>query len=299
MYTRLLIPLDESTLAEQALPYGRTLAETLALPVELVEAVDPEAYSAMLDPGQGRYLDTLVADGIERGRRYLERIASSFAGTRVSCWAGVGKPEETVIGRAAADRGTLIVMATHGRSGIQRWLLGSVAEKVVHGAANHVLLIRASERPPPAERAVLESVIVPLDGSPVAEQALPSVVELARRMNLKVILLRAYAPPPAATADEHGSYFEKLIAQIEEEARRYLSAQAEALEAKGLRDVAVAVELGYGAEEIITLARKTPNNLIAMCTHGRSGVGRWLLGSVTERVVRHSGDPVLVIRAQG
>jgi len=56
--------------------------------------------------------------------------------------------------------------------------------------------------------------------------------------------------------------------------------------------------VGSGADEIIDLARSTPDNLIAMCTHGRSGVGRWVLGSVTEKVVRHSGDPVLVVRAE-
>jgi len=88
-----------------------------------------------------------------------------------------------------------------------------------------------------------------------------------------------------------------LIDQLEAEARKYLAAKVESLKERGIKTISSGVDLGYGAEKIIKLARETPDNFIAMCTHGRSGIGRWVLGSVTERVVRHSGDPVLIIRA--
>ena len=76
-----------------------------------------------------------------------------------------------------------------------------------------------------------------------------------------------------------------------------MAEKVKAMEGKGFESVSSVLKLGYGAEEIITLARETPDNFIAMCTHGRSGIRRWVLGSVTERVVRHSGDPVLIVRA--
>ena len=95
-----------------------------------------------------------------------------------------------MIEKATADKNTLIVMATHGRSGIQRWLLGSVADKVLHGATNHVLLVRANDGGKTDGEAALKTVIVPLDGSPLAEQVLPYVVELAKKMKLKVVLMR-------------------------------------------------------------------------------------------------------------
>jgi nucleotide-binding universal stress UspA family protein len=85
--------------------------------------------------------------------------------------------------------------------------------------------------------------------------------------------------------------------ELETEARSYLAEKEAALKKKGIEKVTTVVDFGYGAEEIIALGRKTPDNFIAMCTHGRSGLRRWVLGSVTERVVRHSGDPVLIIRA--
>jgi nucleotide-binding universal stress UspA family protein len=293
----MLIPLDGSKVAEQVLPYARFLAKALTIPVELLEVVDPEALNLLANPGQGRYIDTLLAERTERCKTYLEAIARSFQGARIQCFADIGKAEEIIIEKAAADRNTLVVMATHGRSGIQRWHLGSVADKVLHGATNHLLLVRARPENQIDGEAALKTVIVPLDGSPLAEQVLPCVVDLAKKTKLKVILMRAYALPPAVTADEYGTYTEELIKQLEAEALDYLAQKIKEVKGKGLENVESIAGFGYGAEEIIKIGRQTPDNLIAMCTHGRSGIKRWVLGSVTERVVQHSGDPVLIIRA--
>lgn len=296
MYTRMLIPLDGSQVAEQVLPYARFLAKALAIPVDLLEVVDPETLRLLANPERGRYIDTLLSEKMASGRSYLEAIAQSFQGKPVTCILEKGKPEDVVIERAAVDKGTLIVMATHGRSGIQRWVLGSVTDKVLHGSTNHLFLIRAREQDKTAAEARLTKVIVPLDGSPVAETVLPYVVDLAKKMSLEVVLVRAFALP-AGTADEYQTYTDDLIGLIETEARDYLAEKAKEIKGQGLESVSSVVNVGYGAEEIITLARQTPDNFIAMCTHGRSGIKRFVLGSVTDRVVRHSGDPVLIIRA--
>lgn len=297
MYTRMLIPLDGSQVAEQVLPYARFLAKELAIPVNLLQVIDPDALALLADPKQGRYVDTIVADFTERSRAYLETIAQSIPGTSVQCVVAKGKAEEVLIEHAAVDKDSLMIMATHGRSGIQRWLLGSVADKVLHGATNHMLLIRATDQGKTAGEAALKTVVVPLDGSPLAEQVLPYVGDLARQLGLQVVLTRAYALPPAMAPDAYGTYTEELINQLEDDTRAYLVAKVEGLKEKGIKNITSVANLGYGAEEIIKLARQTPDNLIAMCSHGRSGIRRWLLGSVTERVVRHSGDPVLIIRA--
>lgn len=297
MYTRILIPLDGSNAAEQVLPYGRFFARALKIPVTLLEVVDPDTLNLLANPEQGRYIDTLLAERTERRRAYLETIARSFPGVTIDCSVESGKAEEVIIEKAAADKGTLIVMATHGRSGIQRWLLGSVAEKVLHGAANHVLLVRAGEKGRVDGEAIMKTVVVPLDGSPVAEQVLPHIVDLAKKLTFKVIYMRAYALPPAITGDEYGTYMEELIKQLEAETLEYLGQKTKEAKSKGLENVESVASFGYGAEAIIKLGRQTPDNLIAMCTHGRSGLKRWVLGSVTERVVQHSGDPVLIIRA--
>ena len=297
MYTRMLIPLDGSKIAEQVLPYARCLVRRLKIPAELLEAVDPDSLDVLVNPNKGRYLDTLLAERVESSKTYLGTIARSFQGAAVQCFVETGKPEEMVIEKAAADKGTLIAMATHGRSGIQRWLLGSVAEKVLHGATNHLLLVRASEQGKTDGEAVLKSIVVPLDGSELAEKVLPYVAELANRIKLEAVLIRAYALPPSIGGEDYGSYLDKIISQLEDEARDYLEEKVKQLKGKGLEKISSVVQFGYGAEKIIDLAHKTPDNFIAMSTHGRSGIKRWALGSVTERVVRHSGDPVLIIRA--
>jgi nucleotide-binding universal stress UspA family protein len=292
----MLIPLDGSQVAEQVLPYARCLAKALTIPVALLEVADIETLRLLANPERGRYLDTLLSEKMENSESYLETVAQSFEGTPVTCIVEKGKAEDVVIERAAADKSTLIVMATHGRSGIQRWVLGSVTDKVLHGSTNHLFLIRAQDQAKAEGEALLKKVIVPLDGSPVAEMVLPYVIDLAKKMRLEVVLVRSFALP-AATADEYQTYTDELIGLIEAEARDYLAEKVKEMKGKGLQNVSSAVNVGYGAEEIITLARKTPDNFIAMCTHGRSGVKRFVLGSVTDRVVRHSGDPVLIIRA--
>jgi nucleotide-binding universal stress UspA family protein len=298
MYARMLIPLDGSKAAEQVLPYARFLAKGLTFPVELLEVVDPEPLALLSNSEQGRYIDTILAERMQSSKIYLEAIARSFEGTHVKCFVEKGKAEEVVIEKAATDKSTLIVMATHGRSGFQRWHLGSVADKILHGSTNHMLLVRANDQGKAGGEAVLKTVIVPLDGSPLAEKILPYIEDLARKMKLEVVLMRAYAlPPSVTTGEDYGFYLGDILDQLEAEARDYLATKVKEIKGKGIGNVSSVVHIGYGAEEIITLARKTTDSFIAMGTHGRSGIKRWVLGSVTERVVRHSGDPVLIIRS--
>jgi nucleotide-binding universal stress UspA family protein len=124
---------------------------------------------------------------------------------------------------------------------------------------------------------------------------------LATRLKLEVVLFRAYTLPRSALAADPEAHIliadEELISAMRDEAVAYLEKKAQALKQLGTEKVSTIAEYGFAADEIISLARKIPDNLIAMCTHGRSGVKGWVLGSVTETVVRHSGDPVLVIRA--
>ena len=296
MYTRILLPLDGSKTAEKVLPYGRFLASTLKLPVELLTAIDI-AEMPSVSPLKAPYLNTLIENNIRTSEQYLSGIARKFEDGSVKCIVEKGTAEEVIIERAGADKGTLINMATHGRSGIDRWLLGSIAEKVLRGTTDPLLLIRATEEAKTEGEVTFKSVIVPLDGSELAECVLPTVAELAKALQLEVILFRAYTIPYSAlAADAEGFYLvpdEELISAMRDEAVAYLKKKAEAMKQLGIERVSTIAEYGFAPDEIIALGRKTPDNLIAMCTHGRSGVKRWALGSVTETVMRDSGDPVL------
>jgi nucleotide-binding universal stress UspA family protein len=301
MYTRLLIPLDGSKTAEAVLPYGRTLAGTLKIPVELLGVVDIAALATHVSHGSARYFETIIAESVRSSEEYLKRIAKTFPGHEVECTVEKGKAEEVIIEKAGPDApdATLTAMATHGRSGINRLLLGSVAEKVLRGSTNPLLLIRASEEAKSEGEAALKSVIIPLDGSALAENVFPPVVELAKALKLEVLLLRAYQIPINTYAGMEDYYvvnYEEIRAAFRDEAQSYLENKVGELKRKGIEKVSFAIPEGSGADEIVALGRRIPDNLIAMCTHGRSGVKRWVLGSVTEKVVRLSGDPVLIVR---
>ncbi len=294
MYKKILVPLDGSQLSEGILPYARLFAGKLKIPVELWHVIDPETLMPKTVE-RDRYDEMLAAER-QKNNDYLKKIAASFSDVSlVDCAIEVGNPAEVIVDRAAANKETLIAIATHGRSGVGRWLLGSVADKVLHAASNHLLLVRPNGVKS-TEPVSLKSILVPLDGSALAETVLPHVVQLSKKMALEVLLLRV-CNLPATYAPNGYSIDGKILELIEDEAQNYLDEKVKQLKGEGLSEVRSSSVIGFPAEEIIERARKTPQTLVSMCTHGRTGVGRWVLGSVTERVVRHSGDPVLVIRA--
>lgn len=299
MYEKILLPLDGSTLSECALPYARFLATALHVPVELLHAIDADIIAVCGNPRYVNDEKSLEERLKERNLRYLTKVESLFPEpSKVSCSVEVSKAEELILARAQTEPDTLIVMATHGYSGIKRWLLGSVAEKVLHGATNHLLLIRATEEGMKSEVVSLQTLIVPLDGSPLAEIAIPYAVELASRLDLAITLIRAFSLQASTSmTEEQAESIQEVGDQIGKEAQDYLDEKAEHLRAQGVKKLSKVVVEGPAAESIITLAREKPNSWVVMGTHGRSGVSRWVLGSITERVTRHANDPVLVIRA--
>jgi nucleotide-binding universal stress UspA family protein len=296
MYTRMLIPLDGSKTAEKVLPYARSLAGKLGLPIELLTVIEvPEIVTHMT-----RHMDSFLEGEVTNSERYLDNISKSFLRLSVKCAVQKGQAADDIIENAESAEGTMIAMATHGRSGINRWLLGSVAEKVLRGSGKPLLLVRATEAAKSEGEAGLKRLVVPLDGSELAECVIPTVVDLASALKLEVLLIRAFKVPASVYAGGEGYYgidYEKLHGEYRDDAHAYLENKASELRRQGLDRISFVSPEGLAADEIISLARRTPDNLIAMCTHGRSGLTRWALGSVTENVVRHAGGPVLVVRA--
>jgi len=300
MYNKILIPLDGSKTAEKVLPYARYLAGKFNIPVELLAVVDIAEMAAHISAEKARLLDTMIENGMRSSETYLRGVAATFHGAKVECTVEKGRAEDTIIEKGAIDNARLIAMATHGRSGLNRFLLGSVAEKVLRGAANPLLLVRATEEAKSEGEAAFKTMIVPLDGSELAESVLPAVAGMAKDLGLEVLLFRAYHIPYNAYAGDDGYYavnYDELISSVRDEANEYLAKKVAEVKKLGIEKVTSMSAEGFAGDEIIALGRKTPDGLIAMCSHGRSGVKRWVLGSVTETVVRHTADPMLVIRA--
>jgi nucleotide-binding universal stress UspA family protein len=286
MSSKILVPLDGSKLAEQVLPYAQLLAGAYGAGIMLLRVTDPDA--------------RLPFTANQSASDYLKYTATTLKPLAVDAVEKIGLPAEVIVDSAKGDADCLIAMATHGMTGPRRWLLGSVASKVVQTAANPILLIRVKPDMAPSGPIALKRVIVPLDGSGLAEKVLPYARVLASKLNLDMQLVRTYNLPPDAYLVADGmidqgpaTYRESL----HEESEKYLDGKVAGLRADGCASVSAHVIEGDPASEIVDLA-SAPQSLIAMSTHGRSGVGRWALGSVAEKVVQHTRAPVLLFRAR-
>jgi nucleotide-binding universal stress UspA family protein len=296
MYSKLLIPLDGSKTAERVLPYARYLAARLKLRVELMAIIEMTELAAHAPPGRAPVYEKMVDNETARSEAYLNGVAATFGGMEVQCTVEKGRPGEVLARRSGAGSGLLMAMTTHGRSGVGRVLMGSVAEKVLRTAGS-TLIVRADDETPTVLDAKFAAIIVPLDGSELAAAVLPQAAELARALGAEVILFRAYHIPYSAYADEESlalANYDQLTVEMRDEATKYLEEKAAELRRLGVEKVSCVSREGRPADEIIALGRKTADNLIVMGSHGRSGVERWVLGSVAETVARHAAGPVLI-----
>ncbi len=283
-----LIPLDGSTLSEEVLAPARPLVDALEADVVLLRVV----------PALGTQPDVEV-EADEAGVA-MQRLEERLAGEGVRCKAKVvrGDPAEQILAFERALRPDYVAMATHGRSGVSRLVRGSTAERVVRHTIAPVLLynpLAAAAAPTTAEAAApggpFRRVLVPLDGSTLAEDVLPHVERVARAYGAEVRLLRVepyqYTLAPSPLVEP--LWDPRAVEASLEPAR-------ERLEAAGVR-ASVTSAYGVVAAEILRASRDV--DLVAMSTHGRGGVSRWWFGSVAEQVVRHCTTPLLVVRAAG
>ena len=311
MYSRILTPLDGSEHSERVLPSARSLAAGLSLPVTLLYAIEPEHPSISQSLNPRLHQHQTAAHRTQRARAYLEPVAAGLrnAGLNVDTTIPQGDPATAIVEEADKDPGTLITMSSHGRSGLSRWWMGSVTDKVLHLTENPLLIIHAAAQQQTAPEEAFERITVPVDGSELAEEILPHVAYLSAAMGLAVDLVQAvpsreeyrrYLPIGPSEESSATPSYEEYAQIVGGEADSYLVDLKERLTQQGASPVETQLLHGPPADCIVDLATTTANNLVAMTTHGRSGVGRLVLGSVAERVVRQSGDPVLLIRgAQG
>ncbi len=302
MYTRILVPLDGSQLAEQVLPYALLVGKALKSRIRLLQVFEPLSPD-LARPSHGMYLDQVSEAFRAKAQDYLANVAEPMkkSGLVVSISVHEGSPAHYITEEAAAEPSTLVAMTTHGRSGVGRWLLGSVTDKVLHASNNPLLVIRPKEPASSPATAAITTIIAPLDGSALAEEGLPHVTTLSKALGAKVLLVRI--TPSASDYYRYMEYsvgpYRDFSVEIDAEATEYLHRVSQGLRLNSVASVEERLLHGNPAAAIIDLAKDIQDNLIAMTTHGRSGLGRWILGSVADRVVRHSGGPVLMIHPTG
>lgn len=300
MFHKIVVPLDGSKLAEQAIEPALTLAKDVNGELILVQA--PMAESVVYE-SQMAYSGVLVehstADAYQEARTYLQEMQEKIRHPNVIVRRLVleGDIAGSIVDVATEEDADLIVMSTHGRSGLDRLLLGSVTERVLRHAPCPVLALRYSH---PIER-----VLVTLDGSELAETALKPAVAMAKVLGAKLYLLRVDDSPAYVSQLEveemdriEPGLGQQVLSGFEHEAEDYLRAVLIKLEREiqeGL-SVKTAVLHGDASTHICQLAEDTMIDLVVMATHGRRGLTRWVYGSVTEKVLRTAKRNMLIVR---
>ncbi|MBF8299207.1 MAG: UspA domain protein [Dehalococcoidia bacterium] len=289
MFKKVLIPVDGSRHSEAIIPQASQIAAALGAEVTVFHASGSNTPARESEPGR-------VTQG------YLNGLVSSvkaFGVAKVDSKMVPG-PASAEITRIAEESGfDIIAMTTHGRSGVGRWAFGNTADKVLHTTSLPLLLVRPKAEGAPQAQRLTSALVLPLDGSDLAEAAIPAAVALAKGLKLPISLQQVVPPYGALYAGlEPQSYDPRIDKEIEDAAGAYLKSMVEKLRGMGVMATAE-VSRGDAAGEIIDFAERFPDSMIVMSTHGRSGVGRWVLGSVAGRVVRAASVPVLLLRAKG
>lgn len=290
MKPRLLVPVDGSELAAKAVPVAEYMCRQLAAELHLVTVLS----TFVLPPIVGQeYVPAEVYQQLEdqqqqEARDYLNHVSAQMrehgVGADIHQHIEHGTAAAVILNLAAALHPTLIVMTSHGRTGLARFALGSVADRVVRGGEAPVLLLRSF--PGLRHGPDLAHAVVPLDGSPLAEAPLYSIaLQLAGPVLRSITLLRIADPrdgPQGRMAAE--TYLDGV--------RQRLTERLVGRDCTVSRLVRVAAR---PAESIVHLAQDEECDLVLMSTHGEAGIGRIAFGGVTDRVLRDGQTPLLLV----
>ncbi|HET9109247.1 MAG TPA: universal stress protein [Ktedonobacterales bacterium] len=285
--THIMVPLDGSELAEQALPSAGYIASALRATLVLVRIVPPTHVASAPPDGRtvAQWYQAMMSEELRAARTYLDGLALPLRqrGLRVQVITQQGMAGPTLVDLLSALNIGLVVMTTRGRSGMTLFALGSVADHLVRGSHTPIFLLRPQTGSRRAER--FERAIIPLDGSERAEAELDLAAALSGSLIRAITLLRV-VPRQGRPAAGHPVT----------EARQYLQSVNEQLtdQVAGRAIVRTQVDVGDPAEHIIRRA-ESDCDLLIMASHGEVGARRWALGSVADRVLHDSGTPLMLI----
>lgn len=291
-YRKILIPLDGSPLAEHVLDHIAWLATPAETELSLVSVVESWRYASA---GPEFALADLITPVITGMEEYLKTQKTKLeqAGYHVTTRVVEGDAANVLLNMAQTDGVDLIAMSSHGRSGFVRWALGSVAERVLHGAQVPVFLVRETTAP---RQGKLQTLLLPLDGSAVAEQALPEAQALAWANHANILLVQVIQKLDDRSQQllfKNEAAAKATFAEWRTAAETYLAGIAQRLTTAGVTsDYRVMVD----DPDRAICAMSHHADLIVMGTHGRTGVRRWVYGSVANKVLRGATCPLLLVR---
>lgn len=291
MFKKILVPLDGSETAEAILPFVQVIASQTGAEIALVTAVQPVAV----------WDTTVTVTTLEKEESsavdYLKGVMAKVPGKQ-KCRVARGEAAEAILEAADEESADLIAISTHGRSGLARWLFGSTAGKVLERAKVPVLFLRPKTgEDKGAPGAVVKKILVPLDGSDLALSILPPVEAFAKTMGASLVLFHAVTPIAALPGFEtQAPAAVTILDEMQKHAQEFVAKVVADVKSRGVEATGL-VGMDEPVHAILEAADEMKVDLIAVATHGRGGLGRAILGSVADGVVRRSADvPCLVLR---
>jgi nucleotide-binding universal stress UspA family protein len=295
MFAKILIAVDESSCAERAGRTGLEFAKKIGAKVLVTHVVkSPPSYMGLKPSPKAieRYLENLLGSWKELGQQMkLDLMTEHFSADDIA---------EGILFAARRAECDLIVMGTHGREGLPRVFLGSVAERVSRLSPIPLMLVRGDG--PATPIAHFGHILAPLDGSEVGRPAFALADQLSTELGAELQILHVVPPLPAPVADLWGGgaimyNYALLDEEAKKEGQAILAAAKEQAKSPKVGAEMVEALFRHVSEVIVEYARQHHSDLIVMGTHGRTGFERFLLGSVAEGVIHHAPVPVLLVRA--
>ncbi|HLZ09276.1 MAG TPA: universal stress protein [Chloroflexota bacterium] len=288
MFRQILVPLDGSPLAERALPFAQEIAAAGNARLVLLRAVSvsethPDEIATTDHPAE-----------VTEAESYLHDLAQRLSGVTTDSMVEKGDATVLVLAEIARRSVDLVAMSTHGRSGIGRWIYGSVADAILRHAPTPVLLVSGTTKMSRWRTDRPRRILISLDCSALSETVLAPACTLADTLKAEIILLSV--SPLLMSPDPYGGAYLAYDPDVDRTERRtYLEGIATTLRARD-RKVAVRDAFGLVDTTILDVAREEDVDLIALATHGNSGVTRLLMGSVATSIVQRAAVPLLVVR---
>lgn len=297
MMRKVAIPLDGSSFAERVLAHVPRLGSVDEIELLLIRVIETTRYYSYVAPDAVHIFD--FTKWRVEAENYLKRVSGELRelGYRVYTTVVDGDVATSICEVAGAQDADMIAMTTHGRSGLQRWIMGSVADRIIRTSQKPVYLVRPGRE---IGGKAPQKIMVPLDGSALAEAALAPALGLVDKHTAELWLVQAVELPELWGEEFVSAETVASLPSIEEQeslARAYLTQVADSLRNAG-RTVRIHIETGHPASVIASVASAEAIDTIVMSTHGRSGLSRWVFGSVAEKVVRTVDCPVLLVRGQ-
>jgi nucleotide-binding universal stress UspA family protein len=320
MFQHILVPLDGSPRAEQALPTAARIARASGGTITLLRVVSHPIEVYLSPPEFFSHMKRIQGTSVARAREYLERIASSddLKGIKVRTDVLTGQVAKTILMFTEIQLIDLVVMCSHSADEHRRWPIGSVAHKIALHCRVPVLVLREGHAVPPLPQETMEywpGMLVTLDGSPQAEAVLQPAVLLCASLAAPAqgaIHLLHVLRPLRVEDDEYEAVIAGINKQMIAEAKTYLHTVRQRLQEMDIAklnlkitsSVVVDPDVAATIIEVAENGAFTENthglrscDMVAMATHGRSGPSRWVVGSVTERVLNASNLPLLIVRS--